>query len=192
LLVVRSFSDGLEVIAGGTTLPLVSQHLSTASSLLTATTSVANRQESSSGDVFMIAESSGTETVVRNHLHAFLGKQGIDSIVQDYHESALFYSEAKIYRGKQEIHGFFADFIDSLPAGGIDRFQLRSLHVEGNIAYITWSVGKEIPLGTDTFVVDRGKIVSQTFAMHTATVRRQGGRQRVGVRQLPTTPSTRA
>src|SRR4051812_20745640 len=129
LLVVRSFSDGLEVIAGGTTLPLVSQHLSTASSLLTATTSVANRQESSSGDVFMIAESSGTETVVRNHLHAFLGKQGIDSIVQDYHESALFYSEAKIYRGKQEIHGFFADFIDSLPAGGIDRFQLRSLHV---------------------------------------------------------------
>jgi hypothetical protein len=29
-------------------------------------------------------------------------------------------------------------------------------------------VGEEIPLGTDTFVVDRGQIVAQTFAMYTA------------------------
>jgi len=27
-------------------------------------------------------------------------------------------------------------------------------------------VGNDIPLGTDTFVVDNGKIVSQTFAMY--------------------------
>jgi hypothetical protein len=37
--------------------------------------------------------------------------------------------------------------------------------VDGKIAYITWSAGADIPLGTDTFVVDNGKIVSQTFAM---------------------------
>ena len=116
----------------------------------------------------MIAETSATETVVRNHLQAFLEQQGIDSIVRDYDEAALFVSEARIYRGKQEIHGFFGDFIGSLPAGGIDRFELRSLRVEGNVAFITWSVGTEIPLGTDTFVVDRGQIVAQTFAMYTA------------------------
>ena len=39
----------------------------------------------------------------------------------------------------------------------------------GIAAYITWSVGQDIPLGTDTFVVDDAKIVSQTFAMHTAS-----------------------
>ena len=38
--------------------------------------------------------------------------------------------------------------------------------VDGNIAYITWSIGSDVPLGTDTFVVDNGKIVSQTFAMY--------------------------
>lgn len=48
----------------------------------------------------------------------------------------------------------------------IERFSLRSLRVGGDIAYITWSVGSAIPLGTDTFVVDNGKIVSQTFAMY--------------------------
>jgi hypothetical protein len=30
---------------------------------------------------------------------------------------------------------------------------------------ITWSAGTDVPLGTDTFVVRDGKIVSQTFAM---------------------------
>jgi ketosteroid isomerase-like protein len=119
----------------------------------------------------MSAESSATEAVVRNHLQAFLAQDGVDSIMQDYHEAALFYSEDKIYRGKPEIHDFFVGFIESLPNGAIDRFALRSLQVEGNVAYITWNVGDEIPLGTDTFIVERGKIASQTFAMYAAPAR---------------------
>jgi ketosteroid isomerase-like protein len=114
----------------------------------------------------MNTESSGTETVVRNHLQAFLEQKGIDAILADYDDDARFYSEAQIYRGKQEIHGFFMGFIRSLPIGAIDHFSLRSLRVAGKVAFITWSVGSDIPLGTDTFVVDDGKIVSQTFAMY--------------------------
>jgi ketosteroid isomerase-like protein len=114
----------------------------------------------------MNTQSSVTETVVRNHLQAFIEQKGIAAILNDYDENARFYSEAKIYQGKQEIQGFFSNFIDSLPAGAIDRFSLRSLQVDGNIAYITWSVGADIPMGTDTFVVGNGKIVSQTFAMY--------------------------
>lgn len=119
----------------------------------------------------MTTESSVTETVVRNHLQAFLEQQGIDAIVRDYDESARFYSEAKVYQGKQEIGAFFADFLAALPEGGVDRFTLRSMWVRGNVAYITWSVGADIPLGTDTFVVDNGKISSQTYAMYAASVR---------------------
>jgi len=118
----------------------------------------------------MNTESTVTETVVRNHLRAFLEQRGIPAMLNDYDEDARFYSEAKIYQGKQEIHGFFMDFIGPLPAGAIDHFSLRSLRVDGNIAYITWSAGRDIPLGTDTFVVDDGKIVSQTFAMYAVPV----------------------
>ena len=114
----------------------------------------------------MKIQSSTTETVVRNHLQAFLEQKGIAAILYDYDVDARFYSEARIYRGKDEISGFFADFIGSLPLGAIDRFALRSLRVEGNMAYITWSAGTDIPLGTDTFIVNNGKIVSQTFAMY--------------------------
>jgi hypothetical protein len=116
----------------------------------------------------MNVETSVTETVVRNHLQAFLEQKGVAAIVSDYDEDARFYSEAKLYRGKQEIYGFFTDFISSLPAGAIERFTVRSLRVDRDIAYITWCVGSDIPLGTDTFVVDDGKIVSQTFAMYAA------------------------
>ena len=110
-----------------------------------------------------------TEAVVRNHLQAFLEQKGLAAILSDYDKDACFHSEATSYRGKEEIGRFFANFIASLPAGAIERFSLRSLRVDGALAYITWSAGREIPLGTDTFLVQKGKIVSQTFAMYMAT-----------------------
>jgi ketosteroid isomerase-like protein len=116
----------------------------------------------------MNAEASITETLIRNHLEAFIEQKGVAAIVADYDEDARFFTEGMMYRGKQEIHGFFENFIASLPAGAIDQFTLRSLRVDRNVGYITWCVGSDIPLGTDTFVVGNGKIVSQTFAMHPA------------------------
>jgi len=113
----------------------------------------------------------GTEAVVRNHLQAFVDQKGIAAILSDYDDKAQFHSEERSYRGKQEIGDFFVDFIAALPPGAIQRFSLRSLRVEGELAYITWSAGREIPLGTDTFVVRRGKIVSQTFAMYAVGAR---------------------
>lgn len=113
-----------------------------------------------------LAASAVTEAVVRHHLQAFLEQKGVAAIVSDYDEAAHFYSEAAIYRGRREIGGFFTDFLATLPAQAVERFTLRSMRVDRNIAYITWCVGSEIPLGTDTFVVDNGKIVSQTFAMY--------------------------
>ena len=116
----------------------------------------------------MGARPSATESVVRNHLQAFLDQKGIDAIVRDYDDDARFVSESRTYHGKREIGSFFEAFIASFPSGAIQRFSLRTLRVEGEIAYITWSVGRFVLLGTDTFVVRNGKIVSQTFAMHAA------------------------
>jgi hypothetical protein len=46
-----------------------------------------------------------TETVVQNHLQAFLQQKGIPAIVDDYDDDARLFTEARIYRGKHEIHG---------------------------------------------------------------------------------------
>jgi ketosteroid isomerase-like protein len=116
----------------------------------------------------MNSTSSATEAVVRRHLTAFVEARGADAIVADYGGAAHFHTEAEVYVGRQEIRGFFERFIEALPAGGIDRFELRTLQVDGGLAFITWNVGSDIPLGTDTFVVADGQIVAQTFAMHPA------------------------
>jgi ketosteroid isomerase-like protein len=113
----------------------------------------------------MNTQLSATEAVVRNHLQAFLDQRGVAAILSDYDDDARFHSEARSYHGKEQIREFFVGFLASLPPGAIERFSLRSLRVDGDLAYITWNVGADIPLGTDTFLVRRGKIVSQTFAM---------------------------
>lgn len=116
----------------------------------------------------MVITATDTEGVVRRHLQFFLEERGVDAIVSDYADDACFLGEGRAYHGKREIAGFFEDFIASLPPGAIGRFALRSMRVEDDLAYITWSAGREIPLGTDTFVVRDGRIVSQTFAMYSA------------------------
>jgi len=109
-----------------------------------------------------------TENVVRKHLRTFLEHKGIPAMLEDYDDRARFYSAERVYQGHEEIGEFFAGFLRGLPPGAYDRFALGSLTVDGELAFITWSVGTDIPLGTDTFVVREGKIVSQTFAMYPA------------------------
>lgn len=116
-----------------------------------------------------------TETAVRNHLRTFLERKGVAAILSDYDADARLYSEARVYHGTREIQDFFTGFLEALPAAAFDRFAVRTLRVEGNLAYLTWSAGPEIPLGTDTFVVENGKIVAQTFAMHAGDNKLNGG-----------------
>ena len=116
----------------------------------------------------MTNDSAVTESVVNTHLKAFLERKGIAAIVADFAEHARLLTEARIYRGKDKIHEFYVDFIASLPADAIERFSPLSMQVDGDVAIITWHVGSDIPLGTDTFVVNDGKIVTQTFVMHAA------------------------
>ena len=107
-----------------------------------------------------------TENIVRNHLQAFLEHKGLDAILADYADDASFLSDSRTYRGKTEIREFFESFVAALPAQAVQQFSLRSLRCEGNVAHIVWSAGRELPLGTDTFVVHDGKISFQTCAMY--------------------------
>jgi ketosteroid isomerase-like protein len=114
----------------------------------------------------MTSLSSATEAVIRNHLQAFKEHRGLDAILADYRDDASFLAEEQIYSGKAEIRRFFERFIQDLPPDAIERFELRSLRVVEELAYITWSAGSALPLGTDTFVVKGGKIASQTCAIY--------------------------
>ena len=108
------------------------------------------------------------EGVVRRHLQAFRDQEGAAAILADYHDDARLITEEAVYRGKEEILAFFEAFLGSIPAKAIPRFSLRTLKVDGSVAYITWSLGGVVDLGTDTFLVDGGKIRVQTVALQAA------------------------
>ena len=111
-----------------------------------------------------------TETIVRRHLQAFVDQRGVEAIVADYADDACFLSDDRAYCGKPEIRMFFNAFIEALPPEAVSQFKLHNFLVQRDVAYITWSAGLKLPLGTDTFVVRRGRIVSQTFAMYATPV----------------------
>jgi uncharacterized protein (TIGR02246 family) len=112
--------------------------------------------------------SGNTETVVRRHLSAFVEQRGLEAILSDYADDACFLGEAQAWRGRAAIGSFFEAFLAALPPGAVEQFALRTLRVDGEVAFITWSAGAALPLGTDTFVVRDSRIVHQTFAMHAA------------------------
>ena len=107
----------------------------------------------------------GTEAVIRAHLQAFVERRGVAALLADYREDAIVCSAADAFRGKREIGEFFAGFLAGLPAGAIERFELVHMQVHGAVGYITWRSGPDGPRGTDTFVVEGGKIATQTVAL---------------------------
>jgi len=113
----------------------------------------------------MSTQANQTERVLNQHLTAFLEGQGVDAIVSDYHEDAVFLTPDAVYRGKPAIREFFLSFLANLPAGASDSFELNRIEIDEELGYIVWSVNGAVSLGTDTFIVRDGKIAQQTFAM---------------------------
>ena len=106
-----------------------------------------------------------TEAVIRAHLQAFVERRGVPALLADYRDDAFLCSAADVFRGKRAIGEFFTAFLAGLPAGAIERFELVDMQVHGEIGYITWRSGPDGPAGTDTFVVEGGRIVAQTVAL---------------------------
>ena len=107
-----------------------------------------------------------TERVIDRHLSAFLEGRGVEAILEDYHDEAVFLTPQAVYRGKPAIREFFLGFLANLPPGARDDFQLNRREHSGELGYLVWNVKGSVPLGTDTFIVRDGKIAQQTFAMH--------------------------
>lgn len=105
-----------------------------------------------------------TETL-NHHLQSF-GEGNIDELMADYTEDSIIMFESNRLQGLDDIRTFMNDFItNSLPPGS--EFELKHIQVAGNVAYIAWTASSDrlsFKLGTDTFVIIEGKILTQTIA----------------------------
>ena len=108
-----------------------------------------------------------TPAVLNHHLESIIAVD-VDALMADYDENSILITPDVTARGTGEIRGFFNEFTKALTPDFLAAFDMKKVEVDGDIAYIAWSVGDAVPLGSDTLVVTNGKIRVQTVAIYMA------------------------
>ena len=107
-----------------------------------------------------------TAATLAHHLEAF-GVGDVNEILKDYTEASLLITPDGPLRGLDEIRLLFEKLTTEIAPPGASEFEMLRQVIEGETAYIVWtleSANYKIPLGTDTFLIRKGKIETQTFA----------------------------
>lgn len=117
---------------------------------------------------------SATKAVLHNHLASF-GRRDLDGILADYAPTAVLFTPAGPLVGVEAIKPLFESLLAEFSKPGAT-FDLRHESIHGDHAYILWSAEtaeNRYEFATDTFVVEDGRIVAQSFA---ATIVPKAGR----------------
>ena len=106
-----------------------------------------------------------TQDVLTHHLGCF-GKGDLAGMMADYAAESKFFTPDGLLRGSEAIRGFFARLLEEFAKPGVS-FEMLRQEVDGDTAYIVWraeTADNRFELGSDTFNVQNGKIMTQTFA----------------------------
>lgn len=104
-----------------------------------------------------------TSSVLARHLEAIFTRD-VDKIMADYAADAVLFTPTATFRGLDQVRGFFTQALNIFTPEVLATMQLSRQDVDGEFAYIFWSAGATVPLGSDTFYIHAGKIVMQSFA----------------------------
>jgi hypothetical protein len=129
----------------------------------TGVTTVAKLQEYISPDMKQQNDVPTTQDVLTHHLNSFGDIAG--NMADNTAESRFFILDG-LLRGSEAIRRFFVKLFEEYAKPGMS-FEMLQQEVDGDSAYIVWkaeTAGNRFELDTDTFIVQNGKIVTQTFA----------------------------
>jgi ketosteroid isomerase-like protein len=110
-------------------------------------------------------DNEATQAILTHHLEAF-GAADLEAIMSDYTDSSVLIVPGAELTGIEEITPVFVGLFAEFAKPGAT-FEMKHLVVNGDIAYIVWvaeTADNIYELGTDTFVIEDGKIAMQTFA----------------------------
>ena len=111
-----------------------------------------------------IIEGVFTKNVLDHHLACF-GRGDLEGVLSDYAPDAIMFTPDGTRRGVQAIKPLFESLIAEFGKPG-SVFRMKRQFIQGDYAYILWTAetaDNVYELGTDTFIVRRGKIVAQSF-----------------------------
>jgi hypothetical protein len=106
-----------------------------------------------------------TQDVLTHHQNC-VGKGDLDGLMAEYAADSRFFTPDGLLRGSEAIRGFFARLFEEFAKPGMS-FEMLRQEVDGDTAYLVWkaeTADNRFDLGTDTLIVQNGKIMTQTFA----------------------------
>ena len=106
-----------------------------------------------------------TKDVIDNHLQCF-SSGNLEGILSDYSTTAVLFTPEGVLKGLDGIKPLFQRMFAEFAKPGAS-FEMKQVSIDGEYAYIIWSAETAenvYDLGTDTFFVQNGKIVVQSFA----------------------------
>jgi ketosteroid isomerase-like protein len=106
-----------------------------------------------------------TQDVLTHHLDCF-GAGDLVGTMTDYSDESKFFTPDGLLRGPEAIRQFFTGLFAEFAKPGLSLEMLKQ-EVCDDTAYIVWkaeTADNRFEVGTDTFIVRNGKIVTQTFA----------------------------
>jgi ketosteroid isomerase-like protein len=105
-----------------------------------------------------------TKNLIDHHLKCF-SEGDLQGILSDYAPDAVLFTPTGPLTGEGDIRPLFQAMIAEFGKPGAV-FNLKQQFIEADYAYILWTAetaDNVYELGTDTFVVQDGKIVAQSF-----------------------------
>jgi ketosteroid isomerase-like protein len=105
-----------------------------------------------------------TKDVLDHHLKSF-AELDLKGILSDYAPEAVMFTSSGLLKGPEAIRPLFQSMIAEFAKPGAS-FNMKQRLIVGDHAYILWgaeTADNVYELGTDTFVIQDGKIVAQSF-----------------------------
>ncbi|MFC0629393.1 YybH family protein [Kribbella deserti] len=115
-----------------------------------------------------------TAAVMQHNMDAFSAGD-LDAVVADYDDAALVVNDIfGTASGRTEIRALFERLLaDVFPPERITVEHTAEI-ISGRLAFYTWRA-ENASFGTDTFIVENGRIVLQTFAVQFSHLERNVG-----------------
>jgi hypothetical protein len=104
-----------------------------------------------------------TNEVWQHHIDSW-GQRDVEALTGDYTENSILIINGEKFRGTSAIKNAFLQLFGIFDHGAQ---RIDPVVIDGRIVYITWHftpTAKAEFFGTDTFVVEQGKIMIQTIA----------------------------
>ena len=110
-----------------------------------------------------------TRQVLDHHWKTFVAND-LDGVMEDYTEESVLITPDSTYRGLDAIRGNFVSAFQAFPSNS-STLTLQKSVVERDVGYILWEASTkqfDLIFATDTFIVQDGKILRQTYGGITA------------------------